>query len=104
MALLHKKHHMETKIQLKHPAGKKAVSMDGKYDAVKSILLNRLKTKGESTHAEILRAIIEDFEKNKTKFEGSVEWHMEWVKLDLEARMEIKRFGGESPIKFALFK
>jgi len=90
-------------MQLRHPAGKKAVSMDkGKYDVLKTPLLNHLKTQGESTHKEILRAITEDFEKNKTKFEGSVEWHMEWVKLDLEARKEIKRIEGKSPIRFAL--
>jgi len=96
---------MEQKIQLTHPAGKKAVSMaKGKYDVLKKILLNRLETKGESTHAEILQTITEDFKKNKTKFEGSVEWNMEWVKLDLEARKEIKRTGDKSPIKFALVK
>jgi hypothetical protein len=94
---------MEQKIQLNHPSGKKAVSMDiGKYDALKKALLNRLRTKGESTHSEILQAITEDFKKNKIKFEGSVEWNMEWVKLDLEARKEIKRLGHESPIKFTV--
>ena len=94
---------METKIQLKHPAGKKATSMDkGKYNTLKKTLLNHLKTKGESTHTEILQAITEDFKKNKTKFEGSVEWHLEWVKLDLDARKEIKRIGDTSPIKFAV--
>ncbi len=94
---------MEQTIQLKHPAGKKAVSMDkGKYDVLKKVLLNRLETKGESTHTEILKAINESFKKSKTKFEGSVEWHMEWVKLDLEARREIKRIGDKSPVKFAL--
>lgn len=96
---------METKIQLKHPAGKKAVSMDKeKYDTLKKVLLNRLKTKGESTHTEILQTITEDFKKNKIKFVGSIEWHMEWVKLDLEARKEIKRIGDKSPIKFAIVK
>ena len=96
---------METKIQLKHPAGKKAVSMDkAKYAVLKESLLNRLKTKGESTHTEILQTITEDFEKNQTKFEGSIEWHMEWVKLDLEARKEIIRIKNKSPIKFAVVK
>ncbi len=95
----------ETKIQLKHPAGKKAVSMDkGKYEVLKKSLLNGLETKGESTHKEILRKVTEDFRKNKTKFEGSIEWHMEWVKLDLEARKQIRRIEGESPIRFALAK
>lgn len=96
---------METKIQLKHPAGKRAVSMDrGKYDILRKVLLNRLNEKGESTHKEILLTITEDFKKNKTKFDGSIEWHMEWVKLDLEARREIKRMGDKSPIKFAVVK
>jgi hypothetical protein len=92
---------MEQRIQLIHPAGKKAVSMDkGKYDVLKKALLNYLKTKGESTHAEILQAITKDFKKNKIKFEGSVDWHLEWVKLDLEARKEIKRRSDKPPIKF----
>jgi hypothetical protein len=94
---------MKTKIQLKHPTGKKAVSIDkDKYDTLKKVLLNHLKTKGESTHKETLQAITKDFKKNKTKFEGSIEWHMEWVKLDLEARKKIKRIGDESAIKFAV--
>jgi uncharacterized protein DUF6958 len=94
---------MESKIQLKHPAGKKAVSMDsGKYNILKKALLNRFKTKGELTHAEMLQAIADDFKKNKTKFEDSVGWHMEWVKLDLEARKEITRIPKTSPIKFTI--
>lgn len=75
-----------------------------KYDSLKKVLLNHLKTKGESTHAEILQTITEYFKKNKIKFEGSIEWHMEWVKIDLEARKKIKRIGDKSPIKFALVK
>ncbi len=94
---------METKIQLQHPAGKKAVTMDqGKYETLKKALLKCLNTNGESTHKEIFEAITEDFKMRKTEFEGSVEWHMEWVKLDLEARGEIKRIGDVSPIKFRL--
>jgi len=94
---------MKQTIQLTHPAGKQAVTMDkGKYDAVKRPLLNRLKTNGGSTHREILRAIVEDFDMNGTKFEGSVEWHMEWVKLDLEARNKIKRIVATTPVTFAL--
>lgn len=94
---------MEKKIQLKHPAGKKAVSMDTlKYDPLKKAILSFLKTHGESTHSEMLESVTENFKKNKTKFEGSIEWHMEWVKLDLEARKEIKRTADKSPIKFSL--
>jgi hypothetical protein len=65
---------MDQKIPLTHPTGKKAVSIDkGKYDVLKKAIMNYLKTKGESTHAEIFRAINEDFKKNKTRFEGSVD-------------------------------
>ena len=98
---------METnlKIQLKHPAGKKAVSMNlAKYNVLKVSLLNCLKTKGGLTHTEILQSVIKDFKKNKIKFDGSVEWHLEWVKLDLEARKVIKRIGIKPQIKFAVVK
>jgi hypothetical protein len=51
---------------------------------------------------ELLQAINEDFKKNKTKFEGSINWHLEWVKLDLEAKNEIKRSSNKTPIKFTI--
>lgn len=96
---------MDQIIQLTHPAGKKAVTMAKvKYDALKKPLLDRLKTHGASTHKEILHAIRDDFDRNNTKFDGSVEWHMEWVKLDLEARHEIRRVANTSPITFTLAK
>ena len=94
---------MEQRIELKHPAGKKAISIDKvKYDAIKKVLLNYLKTNPGSSHKEILQAIEEDFKTKKINFEGSVEWHMEWVKLDLEARKEIIRSGDRSPVKFSI--
>ncbi len=97
------KSNMEQRIQLKHPAGKKAISMDKeKYVVIETSLLNCLKGKAEATHKEILNAITEDFKKKKIKFEGSIEWHMEWVKLDLEANNKITRIAGTAPIKFKL--
>jgi hypothetical protein len=94
---------MEARIQLRHPAGKKAVRMDiKKYDVLKKSILSRLKKAGDSTLSEILHAIKEDFKKNKIKFEGSVEWHFEWVKLDLEANKIIERIPGKSGMKFRL--
>lgn len=94
---------MDQKIQLAHPAGKKAVRIDkDKYDLLKRALINFLKTKGESTHSEILQVITEDFKKSKTRFSGSVEWHLEWVLLDLEAKKEIKRSSNKTPIKFMI--
>ncbi|MCZ7609594.1 MAG: hypothetical protein M5U17_05455 [Ignavibacterium sp.] len=86
---------MELKIQLKHPLGKKAVSMDKlKYDILKKAFLNQLKKRG--------KAIAEDFKSNNIKFEGSIQWHVEWVKLDLEAKKEIFRVPKTSPQKYAI--
>ena len=96
---------MEQKIQLSHPEGKKAVRIDKtKYDAMKKAILNSLKKKAELTHTEILKSILEDFKKNKIKFEGAVEWYMESVKLDLEANKIIERFTDKSKLKFRLGK
>ncbi len=93
---------MVQKIQLKHPAGKPAVSIDkSKYDTIKESILNSLK-KRELTHTEIVEAVTEDFRKNKVKFEGSVGWYIEWVKLDLEAGKIIERIFDQSPQKFRL--
>ena len=95
---------MEQKIQLKYPAGKPAVSIDkSKYDTIKESILNSLK-KRELTHTEIVEAVTEDFRKNKIKFEGSVGWYFEWVKLDLEAGKIIERISDKSPQKFRLSK
>jgi hypothetical protein len=94
---------MGNKIQLNHPAGKKAISMDKeKYNVIEKSVLVCLKVNGESTHSEILKSITEDFNRNNTPFKGSIEWHLEWVKLDLEARKVIVRISGSSPIKFKL--
>ena len=94
---------MEQKIQLKHPEGKKAVSMyKSKYDPLKNALLNHLKKRGERTHEELLDAITEEFKKNKIKFDGSIQWHMEWVKLDLEANKIIQRVKDTTSQKYIL--
>ena len=94
---------MNQKIQLKHPAGKKAVSMDKvKYDTLKKAILQCLKINGELSHTEMLKTITEDFKKKKIKFEGSIEWHMEWVKLDLEAKKEITKHADKPTVKYTI--
>lgn len=94
---------MSQKIELKHPAGKKAISMDKeKYDVISKAVLNFLKSTEEATHSEILSAITNDFYTAKTPFKGSVEWHMEWVKLHLEATEKIIRLSGSTPVKYKL--
>jgi hypothetical protein len=81
----------EPKIKLQHPAGKKAVSMDrSKYDPIRKAILNQLAA-GPATHKGLVQSVSGAIKNSKTGFQGSVEWHMEWVKLDLESRKEIKR-------------
>jgi hypothetical protein len=94
---------MPEKIQLLHPQGKKAVSMDlDKYELLQSHMLACLKKAVKLSQAEILKCIEEEIARKKIKFEGSVQWHLEWVKLDLEARMKIRRNDNDSPIKYSI--
>ena len=96
---------METKIQLTHPQGKKAISMDPlKYKVIKDAIFEALKEKAERSHKELYNAVAGILAKNKTAFSGSVEWHLEWVKLDLESKEMIKRTGDKSSLKFSLSK
>ena len=88
---------MEQKIQLMHPAGKHAFRIDkNKYDILRKAILRSLKV-GELTHTELYKAVLADFKKNKTKFEGAIQWYMEGVKLDLEATSAIERIIGKPP-------
>ncbi len=93
------------KIQLRHPAGKKAVRMDiEKYDVLKKAIINCLKKKDASTHTELLHCINENFLQNAIMFDGSVEWYMESVKLDLETNKTIERIKHKSSLKFRIAK
>jgi hypothetical protein len=94
---------MNNRIQLLHPSGKKGIAMDqDKYNILKKALIKFLSLNGESAHSEIFKEITEDFKKNQVKFEGSMEWHLEWVMLDMEARKEIKRTSDKTPVKFMI--
>lgn len=96
---------MENTIELKHPKGKQSIIMDKtKYELLKKAFLNYLKKNGESNYTEIWQAIAEDFTNRKIKFEGSVQWHMEWIKLDLEANNLIERIPSTIPKRYALSK
>lgn len=94
---------MADKIQLKHPDGKKAPAIDQyRYDLLSTAVLNYLEANPASTHTDMWQSIEQDLKKKKTPFEGSVQWYLEWVKLDLEAKGKIKRDGKASPLRFSL--
>ena len=93
---------METKIQLQHPQGKKAISMTStKYEPLKKAIMEVLKEHGPSTQKELMDGVVLFMQADKAKFVGSVPWHTEWVKLDMEARKEILR-SNSTPAKYML--
>ncbi|PKL85307.1 MAG: hypothetical protein CVV22_08565 [Ignavibacteriae bacterium HGW-Ignavibacteriae-1] len=93
------------KIQLKHPQGKKAVSISrDKFEILKTEIVKYLTEKTDGTFSEISKTIAQDFKEKKIKFDGSLNWYLEWVKLDLEARQIIKRVPKTAPQKYILNK
>src|SRR5258705_12561372 len=95
---------IDEKVQLLHPLGKKLARMDKKkYDVMRKASIQSLKS-GPLTHKELLEKIEKGFQKNKTKFDGSVEWYMEGVKLDLEATKQIERLYEKPPHKWSISK
>jgi len=96
---------MDQRVRLKHPQRKKAVSMSkGKYDLLKQVMVKYLHAQGKATFNEILSAIEKGFKKERTEFQGSLPWYVEWVKLDLEARKVIKRVASTSPQEYVLIR
>ena len=94
---------MDQKVQLRHPHGKKPISMGKeKYNLLKPAVLKYLRTKGEATFSEISSAVGKDFKTQGQRFEGSLAWHLEWLKLDLEARRVIRRVPNTSPQKYMI--
>jgi hypothetical protein len=92
----------ENKIQLLHPEGKHAFRIDAdKYEIMHKAILHGLK-KGPLMHKELNEAVHEFIIKKKIRFEGSIEWYMEGVKLDLEAKKIVKRVKENSKLKFGL--
>jgi len=93
---------MESKTQLLHPAGKHNFRIDtDKYEVMSEAIIHCLQ-KQPLMHKEMLEEINDYFKKKKINFEGAVEWYMEGVKLDLEARKMVKRIKDGSKLKFQL--
>lgn len=65
-----------------------------KYDAVRSAILDSLQRHGVMTFSE-LGELVEDLMQDS--FDGSTMWYYITVKLDLEARGEIRRVPGSRP-------
>jgi hypothetical protein len=96
---------MKQRVQLKHPQGKKAVSMTReKYDLLKRAVVHYLNENGGSTFRDMSKGIERAFKAKRRPFQGSLPWHLEWVKLDLEARKVIKRVPDSSPQRYSVVR
>ena len=90
------------KVQLKHPEGKKAISMEKtKYDALKSSFTDCLKAKRSAPFDELLADVTADLQNKKIKIQGVIQWNLFWVTLDMEANKALKKDKTVSPYLYS---
>ena len=86
---------MKDTIRTLHPEKKQGVNISKeKYEIIRKAILSTLCTQKEISFRNLSRAV--EKEVNGT-FDGSVMWYVTTVKLDLEARGEIKRVPHSRP-------
>lgn len=93
---------MKNMIRTLHPEKKQGVNISKeKYDIIRKAILSTLNRQKEISFMNLSRAV--EKEVNGT-FDGSVMWYVTTVKLDLEARGEIKRVPHSRPQLVKLVK
>ena len=86
---------MRDMVRTLHPQKKQGVNISRqKYDIIHEAILCVLKSEKEITFMKLSRAVEKEVNGN---FEGSVMWYVTTVKLDMEARGEIKRVPNSRP-------
>jgi hypothetical protein len=86
---------MKDMIRTLHPEKKQGVNINkAKYEIIRKAILSTLNTQKEMTFMNLSRAVEKEVNGN---FEGSVTWYVTTVKLDLEARGQIKRVPNSRP-------
>jgi hypothetical protein len=86
---------MKDMIRTLHPEKKQGVKISKeKYEIIREAILCTLRAEKEMTFRNLSRAVEKEVNGN---FEGSVMWYVTTVKLDLEARGEIKRVPQSRP-------
>jgi len=86
---------MKDRIRTLHPEKKQGVSISReKYEIIRKAILSTLRAQKEITFMNLSRAVEKQVNGN---FEGSVTWYVTTVKLDMEARGEIKRVPKSRP-------
>lgn len=91
---------MEEKILTLHPDGKQGVNISrAKYDLIRGAILNVIEQEGEIPFKELPAAVEANLD---APFEGSFNWYVTTIKLDLEARDLIERIPGSRPQRLRL--
>ena len=86
---------MKDTIRTLHPENKQGVNISReKYEMIREAILCVLQAQREITFMNLSRAVEKEV---NGKFDGSVTWYVTTVKLDMEARGEIKRVRKSRP-------
>ena len=86
---------MRNMIRTLHPDKKQGVNISReKYEMIRTAILCVMQEQKEITFMNLSRAVEKEVNGN---FEGSVVWYVTTVKLDLEARGQIKRVPNSRP-------
>jgi len=93
---------MKDMIRTLHPQKKQGVNISReKYEIIRKAIMATLRAQKEMSFMNLSRAV--EKEVNGT-FEGSVNWYVTTVKLDLEARGTVKRVPNSRPQLVKLVK
>jgi len=86
---------MKDMVKTLHPQKKQGVNISReKYDMIRKAIMSELRANKEMTFMKLSRAVEKIV---RGKFDGSVMWYVTTVKLDLEARGEVKRVPNSRP-------
>jgi hypothetical protein len=93
---------MKDMIRTLNPQKKQGVNISReKYEIIRKAILSTLRQHKELTFMKLSHAVEKEM---RGKFEGSVMWYVTTVKLDLEARGEVRRVPNSRPQLVKLVK
>lgn len=93
---------MKDMIRTLHPQKKQGVNISKeKYEIIRKAILTTLRQHKEMPFMKLSREVEKEINGN---FKGSVTWYVTTVKLDLEARGEVKRVPNSRPQLVRLVK
>ena len=86
---------MDEKIMTLHPQGKQGVNISrARYSMVRASIVNALTDNEVLTFSQLTATVRADLD---GKFDGSINWYVTTVKLDLEARSVVERVPNSKP-------